>query len=174
MIIELRGKRVIIDSDLAALYQVPTKRLMQQVKRNSQRFPVDFMFQLTREEWLFLKSQFATSGKFSVQKKKLPYVFTRNGANMVSAILKSSVALQRSIQIMRAFSALEEIISSKRNLLKTTPDINKKLATHSKAIMHLFRKDNVKSGQIETLSRIQNEVINLLQQIVMSSLGDNK
>ncbi|MBU1866944.1 MAG: ORF6N domain-containing protein, partial [Candidatus Margulisbacteria bacterium] len=101
-IIELKGQKVIIDSDLAVLYQVSTKRLMEQVKRNRQRFPADFMIQLTQAEWKGWKSQIATSGRFSAQKKKAPFVFTRNGANMVSAVLRSTVAIDRSIQIMRA------------------------------------------------------------------------
>ena len=68
MIIELRGQRVVLDSDLARLYQIPTKRLIEQVKRNIKRFPADFMFQLSKDEWNFLKSQFATSGIYHKQK----------------------------------------------------------------------------------------------------------
>lgn len=173
LIIELRGQRVILDSDLAVIYQVATKRLMEQVRRNKTRFPSDFMFQLTREEWNFLKSQIATSERVSIKKTKLPYVFTRNGANMVSAILKSPVAIHRSVQIMRAFSSLEEIIGRKK-LRTTSPDILKQLSIHSRAIMHLFQKDRFNGKQLETVKHIQAEMINLLQQMVIASLKDDK
>jgi hypothetical protein len=166
MIIELRGHRVMLDSDLATLYQVPTKRLMEQVKRNIKRFPLDFMFQLTRDEWLFLKSQFATSGRIPISKKKIPFVFTRNGANMLSAILKSPIAINRSIQIMRAFTVLEEILGKKKQIMAHNPTVMDKLSTHSRAIMHLFQKDKVKTNEIVKVKRIINEMISLLQQIV--------
>ena len=94
-IYSLRGKQVMIDSDLAELYEVDTRRLNEQVKRNIERFPDDFMFQLTEKEYSNLMSQFATS---SLEKhggrRKLPYVFTENGVYMLSAVLKSSVAIR--------------------------------------------------------------------------------
>ncbi|MFH1386828.1 MAG: ORF6N domain-containing protein [bacterium] len=167
MIIELRGRRVILDSDLASLYRVSTKRLMEQVKRNGKRFPPDFMFQLTREEWLFWKSQFATSKVSYSQKNKQPYVFTRNGANMVSAILKSEVAIQRSIQIMRAFSALEEIMSRNRRILAESPEVLYKLSVHSKAIMTLFQKDGANKREIAKVKNIIIEMIDMLQKMVL-------
>lgn len=169
MIIELRGRRVMLDSDLAMLYQVPTKRLMEQVKRNIKRFPPDFMFQLTRDEWFFQKSQIATSERIPVSKKKIPFVFTRNGANMVSSILKSSIAIQRSIQIMRAFSALEEIIGRNKKALTQSPDVLNKLSIHGKAIMHLFQKDKIKSKEIKKVKKIISEMIGLLQKMVFKS-----
>ena len=101
MIIELRGQRIILDKDIAALYGVSTKRLIEQVKRNIERFPSDFMFQLNEEEFEFLRSQIATSSWGG--RRYLPYAFTRNGANMLSAALLFPIAVQRSIQIMRAF-----------------------------------------------------------------------
>jgi len=170
MIIEMRGQRVILDSDLARLYQVPTRRLMEQVKRNIKRFPSDFMFQLIKEEWHFLKSQIATSERIPEKKRKLPYVFTRNGANMVCTVLKSSIAVQRSIQIMRAFSALEEAMSKRKRMLARSPDVLRKLSTHSRAIMHLFQKDKVKTKEIGKIRKIINEMIKLLQEMVAESL----
>jgi methyl-accepting chemotaxis protein len=168
MIIELRGEKVILDTYLAMLYQVSTKRLMEQVKRNRKRFPPDFMFQLTRDEWHFLRSQFATSSPGG--RRYRPYVFTRNGANMVSAILKSPVAVQRSIQIMRAFSALEEVVSKRKGLLSGRPDVLNRLSTHSKAIMHLFKKDQIKTKEIGKIKKVINEMIISLQNMVAKSL----
>ena len=165
LIIQFRGERVILDSDLALLYQVPTKRLMEQVKRNISRFPEDFMFQLTRDEWLFQKSQFATSGKIPAAKKKLPFVFTRNGANMASAILRSPIAIKRSVQIMRAFTALEEIIGKNKKIIAQSPAVMDKLSTHSRAIMHLFQKDKIRAGEMRKVKKIISEMIDLLQQI---------
>jgi hypothetical protein len=171
MIIELRGRRVILDSDLAMLYQVPTRTLNQAVRRNKGRFPPDFMFKLTKEEYNFLKSQIVTSGRISVQKKKIPYVYTRNGANMVCAILKSPVAVQRSIQIMRAFTTLEEIMGKKKKLLTKSPDVMSKLSTHSKAIMRLFQESKLNRKGIAKVKKIQRGMINLLQQMVAVSMG---
>ncbi|WP_246862659.1 ORF6N domain-containing protein [Pedobacter sp. KBS0701] len=101
-IYELRGLKVMLDSDLAELYGVETKRLNEQVGRNSDRFPEDFMFQLTDEEWLNLKSQFATSSWGG--RRKLPFVFTEHGILMLSSVLNSKQAIQVNIQIVRIFS----------------------------------------------------------------------
>ena len=170
MIIELRGQRVILDSDLAHLYQVSTGRLMEQVNRNIKRFPSDFMFKLTKEEWHFLRSQFAIFGKKVPAKKYLPHVFTRNGANMVSAVLRSPIAVQRSIQIMRAFSTLEEILSKNRKITAESPKVLDKLSAHSRAIMHLFQKDKIKTKEISKIKVVINEMIEMLQKIVVESL----
>ncbi|OGB89675.1 hypothetical protein A2625_06055 [candidate division WOR-1 bacterium RIFCSPHIGHO2_01_FULL_53_15] len=167
MIIELRGRRVILDSDLAILYQAPTKRLMEQVKRNIKRFPPDFLFQLTREEWLFLKSQIATSGRIHVSKKKIPFVFTRNGANMVSAVLKSPIAVARSIQIMRAFTVLEEIMGKNNKMMFESPVVLNKLSTHSRAIMHLFQRDKINTKEVAKVKEIVSEMIEVLQRMVL-------
>ncbi|MEA3493081.1 MAG: ORF6N domain-containing protein [Candidatus Margulisiibacteriota bacterium] len=170
MIIEFRGKRVILDSDLAMLYQVPTKRLIEQVKRNIDRFPSDFMFKLTREEWGFLRSQFATFGRKLYLKRYLPYVFTRNGANMVSAILKSSIAVQRSIQIIRAFTALEGVLGIAKGKLTESPDVLNKLSVHSRAIMQLFQKDKMKNKEIKKVRKVLNEMIDMLKKKVFEEL----
>lgn len=153
------------------LYQAPTKVLNQAVKRNKSRFPLDFMFKLTREEWEFLRSQIVTFGRKPLPRKYLPYVFTRNGANMVCTVLKSSIAVQRSIQIMRAFSTLEEIMGKKKKILTKSPDVIKKLSTHSKAIMCLFQESKMNRKGIAKVKKIQGEMINLLQQIVAVSMG---
>ncbi len=169
MIIELRGKRVIIDRDLANIYKVSTKRLNEQVKRNVERFPSDFMFQLTEEEKeeVVAICDHLKDLKFSSQ---FPYAFTRNGANMLSAVLRSPIAVQRSIQIMRAFSALEEVMSKRRRTLTKSPDVLSRLSMHSRAIMHLFQKDKIKTKEIGKIKKIINEMIKLLQKMLMESL----
>lgn len=174
LIIELRGERVILDSDLAMLYGVPTKGLNQAVKRNKNRFPADFVFQLTKDEYDFLKSQIVTSGRISEQKRKLPYVFTRNGANMVCTVLKSPIAVHRSIQIMRAFSTLETLISRKQEKMLISSEINKKLSAHARAILQLFQKDKVKGVKIDKMNEIQSKVISLIQQMIISSLNKDE
>ncbi|OGC29100.1 hypothetical protein A2311_03865 [candidate division WOR-1 bacterium RIFOXYB2_FULL_48_7] len=167
MIIELRGKKVIIDSDVAILYQVSTKRLMEQVKRNLKRFPLDFMFQLSKEEWHWLKSQIATSARYPFKKRKLPFAFTRNGANMISTILRSSPAIRRSIQIMRAFSLLEELLKRGNKLPNQSTNVLASLSTHSRTIMHLFQQDKIKTKELLKIKRITNEMINLLQRLIL-------
>ncbi len=167
-IIELRGQKILLDNDLAALYAVSSKRLIEQVKRNKERFPSDFMFQLTKEELEFLRSQYATSSWGG--RRYLPYAFTRNGANMISAVLKSRIAIQRLIQIMRAFSAIEEIVSRSKQATTKSPNVLNKLSAHSKAIMHLFQKDKVKTKELTKVKKVINEMIELLQKIVIDSL----
>jgi hypothetical protein len=105
----LRGKQIMLDSDLAALYEVETKVFNQAVKRNSERFLEDFMFQLTEKEYESLRSQFVTleTGR-GKHRKYMPYAFTENGVYMLSAVLKSKVAIQVSIEIMRTFTKLRE------------------------------------------------------------------
>ena len=105
----LRGKQIMLDSDLAALYEVETKVFNQAVKRNSERFPEDFMFQLTEKEYENLRSQFVTSSSEQHGGRRyMPFVFTENGVYMLSAVLKSKVAIDVSIEIMRTFTKLRE------------------------------------------------------------------
>jgi hypothetical protein len=110
----IRGQRVLIDSDLANLYGVETKRLNEQVRRNIERFPEDFMFQLTTQEYEFLKSQIATSKLGSGGKQKLPLVFTDNGVAMLSSVLNSKQAIRVNISKMRILLAYEAFICSKK------------------------------------------------------------
>lgn len=108
-ILEIRGKRVILDFELAKLYEVETKALKQAVRRNIDRFPEDFMFQLTKEEWKLLRTQSVTLeiGK-GHHPKYLPFAFTEQGVAMLSAVLNSQRAIQASIQIMRAFVLMRQ------------------------------------------------------------------
>lgn len=102
----IRGQQVMIDSDLARLYGVETKRLKEQVRRNISRFPEDFMFELTKEECL--RSQFAASNKDGVRggNRYSPFAFTENGVAMISSVLKSDIAIEVNIGIMRAFTSM--------------------------------------------------------------------
>src|SRR5438445_7242904 len=104
-ILLLRAHKVMLDADIAALYGVSTKRLNEQVKRNRDRFPKDFMFQLNEAEAILLKSQFATS-KQRGGRRTLPYAFTEHGAVMLASVLNSPVAIQASVQVVRAFVRL--------------------------------------------------------------------
>ena len=106
----IRGQQVMLDRDLAELYGVETKRLNEQVKRNIERFPEDFMFQLTQNEFDNLKSQFATSSWGGV--RKLPYAFTEQGVAMLSGVLKSSTAVEVNIRIMRAFVSMRHFMAN--------------------------------------------------------------
>ena len=113
LIFAIRGKQVMLDSDLARLYSVKTKRLNESVKRNLERFPIDFCFQLTREEFLDLRSQIATANTTSAEKRRfLPYVFTEQGIAMLSVVLKSPAAIEISISIMNAFVKMRRYFSS--------------------------------------------------------------
>lgn len=109
-IYEIRGLKVMLDQDLADLYQVEVRVLNQAVKRNIKRFPSDFMFQLTTNEWDILKSQFVTSSWGGI--RKLPYAFTEQGLAMLSGVLNSDIAIQVNINIMRAFAAIRKIIAT--------------------------------------------------------------
>lgn len=124
MIFIIRGKKVMLDSDLANLYQVMTGRLNEQVKRNMKRFPDDFMFQLSREEFRNLMSQFAISNRGG--RRKLPFAFTEQGVAMLSSVLNSERAIQVNIDIMRAFTRLREMIEVHKDLKKKVEEMEKK------------------------------------------------
>ena len=106
----IRGQKVMLDSDLAMLYGVENKRLNEQVKRNINRFPEDFMFQLETKEWNLLRSQIATSSWGGSRKR--PFVFTRNGIGMLRSVLRSETAVEVNIRIMRAFTAIPDIVNN--------------------------------------------------------------
>ena len=164
-IIELRGKKVILDREIAAIYGVMTGALIQAMKRNERRFPEDFVFQLSDAECDWLVSQNVIPHRKYFGGRN-PYAFTRNGANMLAAILRSPDAIQRSIQIMRAFSALEELLGTRGQKVINGPDILRQFSTHSRAIMQLFKHDKVKASEIARIRRIINEMIDLLKQMV--------
>src|ERR1700682_4962599 len=117
-ILMVRGEKVILDVDLAALYGVTTTRLNEQIKRNQDRFPGDFAFRLTKEEFTNLMSQFATSSPKHGGRRKLPLVFTEHGAIMAANVLNSKRAVQASVQIVRAFIRLRQILASNEELAR--------------------------------------------------------
>jgi len=122
-ILLMRGQKVMLDRDLAELYGVPTKRLNEQVKRNIKRFPEDFMFQLTKEEFENWRSQIATSNSEKMGIRRKPCAFTEHGILMLSSVLNSERAIQVNIQIMRAFTKL-------RRMLATNEELRKKIKEH--------------------------------------------
>ena len=132
----IRGLKVMVDEDLAMLYQVSTKRLNEQVRRNLKRFPKDFMFQLTRKEFANLRSHFATSSYGG--RRYLPNVFTEQGVAMLSSILNSERAIQVNIQIMRAFIRFKNIISANKQLSKKLEELEGKLNKHDLEIQSIF------------------------------------
>ena len=116
LIHSIRGRKVMFDRDLANLYEVPTKVLKQAVKHNMERFPEDFMFQLTKEETQNWRSQFVTSNWAKMGIRRNPFVFTQNGVAMLSSILNSKRAVQVNIQIMRTFTKLQQILGELHDL----------------------------------------------------------
>jgi hypothetical protein len=125
-ILILRGRQVILDRNLAALYHVETRRLNEQVKRNLDRFPDDFMFQLTDKELENWKSQFATSNQEVMGLRKMPYAFTEEGIYMLATVLRSPVATQTSIAIIRTFKKLREFSKHYNALAKKIMEVEKK------------------------------------------------
>src|SRR3984957_8426787 len=138
-ILVLRGHRVLLDSELAALYGVTTKRLNEQVKRNAERFPADFMFRLTRAETEALnRSQIATGSQKHRDPRFPPYAFTEHGAIMAASILNSPRAIEMSVYVVRAFVQLREMLASNKELARRFAQLetrlDKKLTPHDEAI----------------------------------------
>ena len=125
-ILTLRGRQVMLDRDLAELYQVETKVLNQAVKRNLKRFPPDFMFQVTENEYENLRSQFVTSKKGRGGRRYMPFVFTEQGIYMLATVLKSDVAIDVNIAIMRTFTKLREFSKHYNALAKQLIEIDRK------------------------------------------------
>jgi len=140
MIYEVRGQRVMLDSDLAMLYEVETRVLVQAVKRNIDRFPPDFMFQLTQSEFSDLISQIVISSWGG--KRKLPYAFTEQGVSMLTGVLKSKKAISVNIQIMRAFVQFRHYALSHKN----STDI--KIAELEKLLMLYIEKNDDRVNEI--------------------------
>jgi hypothetical protein len=134
-ILVLRGQRVLIDSELAALYGVTTKRLNEQVKRNAERFPDDFIFRLTRTETEALnRSQIATSSQKHRHPRFLPFAFTEHGAIMAATVLNSPRAVEMSVYVVRAFVHLRELLASNTALARKLNELEGKLKNHDDAI----------------------------------------
>ena len=133
----IRGQRVMLDSDLAMIYGVTTKRLNEQLKRNRLRFPADFAFQLTVQEFRTLKSQIATSSSHG-GKRKLPWVFTEHGALMLASVLNSAIAVQASVRVVRAFVRLREMVAANAQLAAKLEELERRFDSHDEAIANLF------------------------------------
>jgi len=134
-ILLLRGQKVMIDADLAELYDVPTKRLNEQVKRNAERFPEDFVFRLTAEEVEMLnRSQFATGSQKHRDPRFTPFAFTEHGAIMAANVLNSPRAVEMSVYVVRAFVRLREAIASNQALAAKLNELERKLKGHDQAI----------------------------------------
>lgn len=176
MIYELRGQKVILDRDLAALYQVKTKVLNQAVKRNIERFPEDFMFQLTNEEWQTVSSQILTTSDLRSQivtienedmrgrhVKYLPYAFTEHGVVMLASLLRSEIAVKMSVQITRAFVAMRQALVALTATEAKVELLNEKierLNLYIEEVMHDQNDVNEMQRAINEETAMQLELIN--------------
>ena len=140
LIRSIRGHRVILDTDLARIYGVPTFRLNEAVKRNRRRFPEDFLFQLTAEEHAALTSQIAMSKPGRGGRRTRPYAFTEHGALQVANVLNSSKAEAMSIYVIRAFIRMREELSANQAVSKRLAEIERTLLTHDAALRDLYQK----------------------------------
>lgn len=142
MIYTIRGKQVMVDSDLATLYQVTTKRLNEQFRRNKNRFPSEFMFRLTAEEYEYLRSQNATSSEDNAHggRRYMPYVFTEQGIAMLSAVLKSDIAVEVSVKIMNSFVEMRRFLISNQELFSRLDRIEIKQLETDRKFEEVLRK----------------------------------
>ena len=142
MIYEIRGKQVMLDSDVAMLYHYDTKNVNKAMKRNIERFPEDFCFQLTEEELESLRFQFGTlnKNKRGQHRKYLPYVYTEQGVSMLAGILKNDISIKVSISIIRAFIEMRKFISNNANMLNRLTTVEYKLLEHDKKFDEVFNE----------------------------------
>jgi len=153
LIYEIRGQKVMLDFDLAKLYQVETKVLNQAVKRNIKRFPPDFMFQLTAEEVLIMRSQFVTSSKRKLSAQ--PFAFTEQGVAMLSGVLKSNIAIEANIAIMRAFVQVRQYLLTAASVSSELKELRVKVD-----LLQLQQEENL--GAVNDLSEdVRGEIDNL-------------
>ena len=148
MIYEIRGQKVMLDRDLAVLYGSELKRLNEAVKRNIERFPPDFMFQLTKAEWDILRSQIATANKDLSKVRFLPYVFTEHGVLMLSNVLNSTKAIDMSIQIIRVFDKLRKYALDQKSKDIRIDELYKLLMLHIENTDYKFSKHEKTIEQI--------------------------
>jgi len=158
MIYEIRGQKIMLDRDLAKLYGVELKALNQAVKRNIERFPSDFMLQLTQDEWNFLRSQFVTANSSMSKIRFLPHAFTEHGVLMLSNVLNSAKAINMSIQIIRVFDKLR-----KYALEQTTKDLRIE-ELHKLLMLHIESNDHKFSEHDEAIRQIVQALNNLMEQ----------
>jgi len=139
VILVIRDENVILDTDLALLYGVETRALIQAVKRNDRRFPLDFMFQLTRKEFDALRSQFVIS-KGRGGRRHLPYAFTEHGAIMAANVLNNERAVEASVQVVRAFVKLRQMLASNAELSRKLDGLEKKYDRQFKIVFDAIRQ----------------------------------
>jgi hypothetical protein len=140
IIMLVRGEKVILDSDLARLYGVETRRLNEQVRRNIEKFPEDFMFQLTKEEFANLKSQIATSSSGWGGRRKQPLVFTEHGALQAANVLNSAQANKMSVYIVRTFVRLREMALTNEKLSRKVDQLENRVSDHDEILIELVRE----------------------------------
>jgi ORF6N domain len=138
-ILLIRGQKVLLDADLADLYGVTTRVLVQAVRRNLDRFPADFMFQLTREEFALLRSQTVISSQWG-GRRYAPYAFTEQGVAMLSSVLRSRRAIEVNIEIMRAFVRLREMLASHKELARRLDELEAKYDEQFRVIFDAIRQ----------------------------------
>ena len=138
-ILFVRGERVILDADLAKLYGVPTKRLNEQVRRNIDRFPDDFVFQLNRNELDNLRSQSVTSSSGYGGRRYAPYAFTEHGAIMAATVLNSPRAVQVSVYVVRAFVQLRRVLGQNKQLAAKLAELERKVGDHDQKIVAIIQ-----------------------------------
>ena len=153
-IYEIKGQRVMLDFDLAELYQVETRVLNQAVKCNIDRFPEDFMFQVTAEEWVVISSQFVMTSRNKRPKSALPLAFTEHGVVMLSSVLRSDIAVQTSVLITRAFVAMRQMIANSPVIMSA--QLQKEMKELKEYIEDVFADPN----DINEDTRMQIELIN--------------
>ena len=166
LIHEIRGQKVMLDFDLAELYQVETRALNQAVKRNAERFPKDFMFQLTEHEWSLMSSQIVTTSIRKRPKSALPFAFTEHGVIMLAGLLRSQTAITTSITITRTFVAM-------RNYIMTTSAISAELEAIKSKLQLLERNDEENLEAINDLSEdMRTEIDTIYQAIAALSVKE--
>ena len=158
-ILVIRGHKVLLDEELAVIYGVPTKTLTRAVRRNPDRFPVDFMFRLTGQEFEALRRQIGTSKTGRGGRRYLPYAFTEHGAVMLAAVLNSPVAVEASIQVVRAFVRLRQLIQGNDKLRRKLARIEQKVNDHDQRFAVVFEAirqlmDDEDDGDASSTSRI--------------------
>jgi hypothetical protein len=139
-IMVIRGEKIILDSDLAELYGVATRRLNEQVRRNIEKFPEDFMFQLTEDEFENLKSQFATSSSGWGGRRKLPLAFTEYGALQAANVLNSERANKMSVFIVRAFIRLREMALTNARLSEKLAELERRVSDHDETLINVIQE----------------------------------
>ena len=152
-IVVIRGQKVMLDFDLAEMYGVETKRLKEQVKRNIERFPEDFMFEMTDKELTNWRSQNFTSNSLKMGLRYKPFCFTEHGVLMLSSVLRSERAVQVNIQIMRVYSKMKELLLMNKDILMKLEKLEKNSDTHDKEIKLIF--DTIKKLIAQPKERTQ-------------------